>query len=78
MPPPLTKFHGLRHFHASEMLSARVDAVTVSKRLGHASIKMTLDVYGHLVDGSQKKAADTFAAVMNGVTVVPSGRSPPA
>ena len=65
------KFHDLRHFHATQMIHAGVDIVTVSKRLGHASIKMTLDVYGHLVDGSQKRAADIFAAAMNGVTMVP-------
>ena len=59
------RFHDLRHFHASEMLNAGINVVTVSKRLGHSTVSMTLNVYGHLVDGSQRKAADVFAEAMN-------------
>ena len=65
------KFHDLRHFHASEMINAGVNVVTVSKRLGHASVSMTLNVYSHLVGDSQKQAAATFAAAMNGARMVP-------
>ena len=69
------RFHDLRHFHASEMIQAGVNVVTVSKRLGHASVSMTLNRYGHRVDGSQRQAADTFAAAMNGARMVPNGAS---
>ena len=65
------RFHDLRHFHASEMINAGVNVVTVSKRLGHASVSMTLNVYSHLVGDSQRLAAATFAAAMNGVAMVP-------
>ena len=65
------RFHDLRHFHASEMINAGINVVTVSKRLGHASVSMTLNVYIHLVDGSQRQAAATFAAAMNGARMVP-------
>ena len=65
------KFHDLRHFHASEMINAGINVVTVSKRLGHASVSMTLNVYSHLVGDSQRQAAATFAAAMNGVAMVP-------
>ena len=65
------RFHDLRHFHASEMINAGINVVTVSKRLGHASVSMTLNVYSHLVGDSQKQAADTFAAAMNGAQMVP-------
>ena len=65
------RFHDLRHFHASEMINAGINVVTVSKRLGHASVSMTLNRYGHLVDGSQRLAADVFSQSMNGARMVP-------
>ena len=33
------------------------DVVRVSRRLGHVSIRITLDVYGHLMPGMQDQAA---------------------
>jgi hypothetical protein len=48
MLPPLT-FHGLRHCFASLALAGGADIAVVSKLLGHASISITSDVYGHLV-----------------------------
>jgi hypothetical protein len=46
--PPLT-FHGLRHCHASLMLASGADLAVVSKLLGHKSITITADIYGHLI-----------------------------
>jgi integrase len=46
--PPLS-FHGLRHCAASLMLASGADIAVVSKLLGHASISITADVYGHLI-----------------------------
>jgi integrase len=46
---PYIKFHGLRHCAASLMLASGADIAVVSKLLGHASIAITADVYGHLV-----------------------------
>jgi integrase len=49
-----TGLHALRHFFASWCINRKVDgglelpAKVVQERLGHASIAMTLDVYGHL------------------------------
>jgi hypothetical protein len=48
MLPPLT-FDGLRHCFASLALASGADIAVVSKLLGHASISITSDVYGHLV-----------------------------
>ena len=56
--PPV--FHDLRHSHASNQLGAGVDMYVVSKRLGHASIQMTVDIYGHL----GKKAEDAQLAAI--------------
>jgi hypothetical protein len=46
--PPFT-FDGLRHCFASLALASGADIAVVSKLLGHASISITSDVYGHLV-----------------------------
>ena len=59
------KLHDLRHFHASLLLQSGQSPVLVSKRLGHSSVSMTLDVYGHLMPGWQKEVAEVFARAMN-------------
>jgi integrase len=60
--------HALRHFYASWCINRRVDGglelplKVVQARLGHASIQMTADVYGHLFprsdDGAELAAAE--------------------
>jgi integrase len=61
-----TGMHALRHFYASWCINRRVDgglelpAKVVQERLGHSSIMMTMDVYGHLFprgDDSEELAA---------------------
>ena len=49
------KLHDLRHFHASLLLQSGQSPVLVGKRLGHSSVSMTLDVYGHLVPAGRGK-----------------------
>ncbi len=39
------KTHGLRHFVATELLTAGIDVRTVANRLGHARTSTTLDIY---------------------------------
>jgi integrase len=60
--------HALRHFYASWCINRRVDGglelplKLVQARLGHASIQMTADTYGHLFprgdDGAELAAAE--------------------
>lgn len=64
-PVPL---YGLRHWHASSLLRAGVPVPEVARRLGHASAKMTLDVYGHHITDSSDLAAATVAALMQGAS----------
>lgn len=47
---PYVRIHDLRHSHASYLIEQGVNIYKISKRLGHASIQMTLDRYGHLID----------------------------
>ena len=58
----------LRHFHASLMLQNRENIVVVSKRLGHANVSITSDIYAHALPGWQKQAAEAFAKVMDADT----------
>lgn len=62
--PPVIRLHDLRHTHATLLLVDRQPVKTVSERLGHASVTVTLTVYGHVMPGGQKHAADRFAAVI--------------
>lgn len=50
-------FHNLRHTHASQLIDAGVDIVTISKRLGHAKPDITLRIYAHLFRKDDSKAA---------------------
>ena len=54
----------LRHFHASVLFQQKQSLFAVSRRLGHASISTTADLYGHMLPGSGKEQADAFAHAM--------------
>lgn len=59
-------FHGLRHTHASQLIDAGVDIVTISRRLGHAKPDITLKVYAHLFKQRDDKAAAAINSAMAG------------
>jgi integrase len=61
---PCTRFHGLRHAHATHLLTANIHPKVVQERLGHASISMTLDLYSHVVPGMQEGAAASVDDIM--------------
>jgi integrase len=50
---PRLRFHDLRHTFASLLIAEGVGVVFVSRKLGHASVKTTLDVYAHLFDWAE-------------------------
>ena len=59
-------FHALRHTHASQLIDAGVDIVTISRRLGHASPNVTLGIYAHPFRKSDDKAAQAINAALAG------------
>jgi len=59
-------FHALRHTHASQLIDAGVDIVTISKRLGHAKPDITLRIYAHLFQKDDSKAAAAINAAFSG------------
>lgn len=59
---PEISFHCLRHTHASALIDAGVDIVTISKRLGHAKPSVTLKTYAHLFRNDDSKASAAINA----------------
>lgn len=52
-------FHCFRHYHATQLLLKGINVKEVSKRLGHASIQTTLDIYAHWLPEMDETAANT-------------------
>ena len=59
---PAVTLHSLRHTHASMLINAGLDILTISRRLGHSSPTITLNVYGHLIHGGDDRAAQIMEA----------------
>jgi integrase len=58
------RLHDLRHTYASLVLQRGVPLLVVSRQLGHASIAITADVYGHLAPEATRAAADALEAIL--------------
>ena len=56
--------HQCRHTFASLMIAAGVNAKALASFMGHASITMTLDRYGHLMPGAEDEAAERLDAFL--------------
>ena len=54
------RLHDTRHTHASLMLKQGVHPKVVQERLGHSSIRLTLDLNSHVTPGIQQAAANRF------------------
>jgi len=57
-------FHSLRHFAATEMLAAGIDARNAADVLGHANPSLTLQVYAHATADRQRQAAEVLGRVL--------------
>ena len=63
--PDRLRLHQARHAYASFMIAAVVNAKALSAFMGHSSIQVTFDLYGHLMPGAPNQAAallDKFLA----------------
>lgn len=58
------RIHDLRHTHASWLISAGVPLTAVQRRLGHASIAVTSDRYGHLMPAVDEGILKTLDAAL--------------
>lgn len=58
--------HELRHSAASLLLAAGVPLEAVADTLGHSSIRVTKDVYGHLLPGQRAEVANAMDRALGG------------
>jgi integrase len=59
--PPI-RFHDLRHGWATMALEAGEHPKVVAEQLGHASVRVTLDIYSHVTPGVQREAVARVAS----------------
>jgi len=64
------RFHDLRHSFASLLLQQGESPAYVKEQMGHSSIQVTVDIYGHLIPGANRQAVDRLDDV--------TGRNPGA
>ncbi|MFC4651842.1 tyrosine-type recombinase/integrase [Lactococcus nasutitermitis] len=58
-------FHGFRHTHASLLMNHDVNPKSISERLGHKDISITLNTYSHLAEDKKKETAEQFEKIIN-------------
>jgi len=58
------RIHDARHTYASLMLRRGVPIAYVSRQLGHSSIQVTVDLYGHFVPGGDRHHVEGLAAAI--------------
>ena len=59
------RIHDLRHFVATELLTAGIDALTVANRLGHARTSTTLDIDWAWVPARDRDAANHLESLLD-------------
>ena len=57
--------HMLRHTQATLLIGENVDIKTVSSRLGHSTVKLTLDTYAHAIAAKDQAAANTIGNLLS-------------
>ena len=57
--------HGLRHTCAAILIERGAHPKAIQRHLGHSSIQVTLDRYGHLFPDEQDALADGLEAAWN-------------
>jgi|SRR5215472_14450598 len=56
------RFHDLRHTFGSLLIQNGASIVYVKEQMGHSSIQVTVDIYGHLIPGANVSFVDTLDA----------------
>ena len=59
------RLHQARHSYASFMIAAGVNPKALSSFMGHSSITVTFDLYGHLMPGTEAEGAVLLDAFLN-------------
>lgn len=64
--------HAARHTFASRLIANGENLKYIAEQLGHSSIKVTADTYGHLIPGGNKQAVDRLDGVFKGGILEPN------
>ena len=59
------RLHDIRHTHATLLLLAGVDFKTISNRLGHTSVQITIDRYSHVLEEMDKTAVVNLSNLLS-------------
>ena len=62
---PIVRFHDLRHSHASLLVKMGVQPKEISTRLGHSNIGITMDLYSHIYEETDREVANMFDKLIN-------------
>lgn len=62
---PRLRFHDLRHSAATMLLAMGVNVKVVQELLGHSTVTMTLNIYGHVLPGQQQAAIEKMSDLFN-------------
>lgn len=63
---PYKKFHALRHTYATLLLKKGTPLITVSRLLGHSTIKTT-EIYAHVLEKNKKNDVEALNEILNGL-----------
>lgn len=62
----MIRFHDLRHSHASLLVKLGIHPKEISTRLGHSDIGITMNLYSHIYEETDKETAMKFSQLING------------
>lgn len=66
------RLHDIRHTFASLLLSDGASPVYVKEQLGHSSIQMTVDIYGHLIPSSNREMVNRLDSQLSATQPQPA------
>ena len=75
--PAVWSPHWMRHSHATALLMAGVPVHVVSRRLGHADVQTTLDLYAHVTEDADMRSVAEWRAFTAGWRAAAGGQNGP-
>jgi len=73
---PQIRFHGLRHTYASLLIAQGEHPKYIQTQMGHSSINVTVDIYGHLMDTVNQEAASRLGKCVLGEEIEEPEKAP--
>ena len=69
------RLHDLRHSAATILMAMKVPVKVIQELLGHSSVTITLNVYGHVLASMQDEALDQMEQLFGKDQSVPEART---